>query len=198
LGVRAILEGHPGWLVCCEASDGRDAVEKAAKLKPDLVVVDVALPGLNGVEAARKILLAAPRTQILILTTYDSEEIIRQVLDAGARGFLLKSDSAASLVLAVEALARRAAFFASPAAEILLESVRRRAPNGTPKPQLTPREREVVQLVAEGRSTKEVAMALNMSVKTAETHRTNAMRNLHLHSTVDVVRYAVCNSIIQI
>lgn len=198
LGVRSILESHPGWLVCGEACDGWDAVAKTAELEPDLVVMDVGMPRLNGVEAARRILLAAPGTAILILTIYDSEEIIRQVLNVGARGFVLKSDAATSLVLAVDALAGRATFFTSRAAQIMLDSVRQRAFDGTARPQLTPRQREVVQLVAEGKSNKEIAVALNMSVKTVETHRTAAMRNLGLHSIAGVVRYAVSNSMIQI
>jgi DNA-binding NarL/FixJ family response regulator len=198
-GIRTLLESHPGWTVCGEACNGREAVLKTEELKPDLVILDVAMPTLNGVDAAKQILKARPGTPILILTVYESEEMIRQVLEIGARGFLLKSDAARNLLLAVEALQRRATFFTARAAEMMLDSYLHRGvdPGTSAKDRLTIREREVVQLLAEGSSSKDVANILKLSVKTVETHRTNVMRKLDLHSVAGLVRYAVRNSIVQ-
>jgi DNA-binding NarL/FixJ family response regulator len=198
-GIRTLVESHPGWTVCGEARDGREAVVKAEELKPDLVVLDVAMPTLNGVDAARQILKVRPGTPILILTVYESEEMIRQVLAVGARGFLLKSDAAQNLLLAIEALQRRATFFTARAAEMMLDGYMHRGvdPDNSSKDRLTAREREVVQLLAEGNSSKDVAVILNLSVKTIEAHRTNVMRKLDVHSLAALVRYAVRNSIVQ-
>ena len=199
-GIRALIESHPGWEVCAEAVDGREAVEKTVELRPDLALIDVSMPNLNGLDAARLILQALPHTCVLILTMHESEQIVREVLEVGARGFLLKSDAARDLVSAIQALQRRTTFFTSSVAEMVLNGFLDR--NGdTPKPfkdRLTPREREVVQLLAEGKTSKEVAVVLNLSVKTAETHRTNVMRKLDLHSVADLVRYAVRNNIVQV
>ena len=198
-GIRALLEGHPGWEVCGEAVDGREAVEKAHAWKPDLVLLDVGMPNLNGLDAARHILSDLPNTRVLILTMHESEQMVREVLEAGARGILLKSDAARDLVSAVEALQRRTTFFTSQVAEMVLSGYLNgsRHPERPFKERLTAREREVVQLLAEGRSSKEVAVTLNLSVKTAETHRTNIMRKLDLHSVASLVRYAVRNHIVQ-
>lgn len=198
-GIRALIEGHTGWEVCAEATDGREAVEKAMELHPDIVLLDVGMPNLNGLDAARQILAANPRTRVLILTMHDSEQIVREVLEVGARGFLLKTDAARDLVAAVEALQRRTTFFTSSVAEIVLNGyLNRRGDDKLVKDRLTAREREVVQLLAEGKTSKEVAVALKLSVKTAETHRTNVMRKLDLHSVADLVRYAVRNNIVQV
>jgi DNA-binding NarL/FixJ family response regulator len=199
-GIRTLIAEHPGWEVCGEAVDGRDAVEKARALRPDLALLDVGMPNLNGLDAARQIVAFAPRTRVLILTMHESEQVVREVLEVGARGFLLKSDAARDLVSAVEALQRRTTFFTSSVAEMVLNGYLNRGIDERKplKDRLTPREREVVQLLAEGKSSKEVAVALDLSVKTAETHRTNLMRKLDLHSVADLVRYAVRNNIVQV
>jgi len=199
-GIRALLENHPGWEVCGEAIDGRVAVEKTRDLHPDLVLIDVGMPNLNGLDAARQILSNAPSTRVLVLTVHESEQIVRDVLEVGARGFVLKSDAARDPVAAVEALQNRSTFFTSKVAKTVLQGyMNHRAVDSKPfKARLTAREREVVQLLAEGKTSKEVAVALNLSVKTAETHRTNVMRKLDLHSVADLVRYAVRNNIVQV
>ena len=202
-GVRSLLEAHPGWEVIAEASDGRDAVEKASQMHPDVVILDIGMPNLNGLEATRQILRGHPGARVLILTMHESEQVVREVLEAGARGFLLKSDAGRDLVAAVEALQRNKTFFTSKVAEMVLETFLKSKPRSpeetfSTREILTPREREIVQLLAEGKSTKEVAVALNLSVKTAETHRSNIMRKLNLHSISELVLYAVRNNIVQV
>ncbi len=205
-GIRALLESHAGWEVCAEAKDGRDAVELAASLKPDVVLLDIGMPNLNGLEAARQISALAPGAAILILTMHDSDNMVRDVLRAGARGFLLKSDAGRDLVSAVDALQRQRTFFTTRVSQMVLDGFLNRdnptqmmePDDGTVGDLLTSREREVIQLLAEGRTSKEVAITLNLSVKTAETHRTNLMRKLGLHSVADLTRYAVRNGIVQV
>jgi DNA-binding NarL/FixJ family response regulator len=200
-GIRALLESHPGWEVCAEAKDGREAVEHATRLKPDLILLDIGMPNLNGLDAARQILALAPETNILIITMHDTEQVVREVLSAGARGFLLKSDAGRDLVAAVEALQHQRTFFTTKVAQMVLDGYLHpdaESPHLSSKQVLTPREREVIQLLAEGKTSKEVAVALNLSVKTAETHRTNLMRKLDLHSVADLTLYAVRNGIVQI
>lgn len=199
-GIRALIESHPGWEVCAEASDGRDAVRLAAQLKPDVVLLDIGMPSLNGLDATRQILTAAPETRVLILTMHDSDQVVREVLAAGARGFLLKSDAGRDLVTAVEALQHKRTFFTTKVAQLVLEGYLHPtlSLDKLGRSVLTPREREVIQLLAEGKTTKEVATTLNLSVKTAETHRTNLMRKLDLHSVVDLTLYAVRNGIVHV
>jgi len=207
-GIRSLLESHLGWEVCAEAKDGRDAVELAASTKPDVVLLDIGMPNLNGLEAARQISAIAPGIGILILTMHDSDNMVREVLRAGARGFLLKSDAGRDLVAAVEALQRQRTFFTTRVSQMVLDGFLDRDRRGQSgeiedgyndnSDLLTSREREVIQLLAEGRTSKEVAVMLNLSVKTAETHRTNLMRKLGLHSVADLTRYAVRNRIVQV
>lgn len=199
-GIRSLLESHPEWEVCAEASDGREAVECASRLEPDIILLDIGMPNLNGLDAARQILATTPGARILILTVHDSEQVVREVLAVGARGFLLKSDAGRDLLAAVEALQRRRTFFTSSVAQLMVEGYLRPHEKGDPSRQcvLTPREREVIQLVAEGKTTKQIAIALSLSVKTAETHRTNLMRKLDLHSVAALTLYAVRNGIVHI
>ncbi len=200
-GLRAVLEAHPGWEVCGEAVTGREALEKARQLKPDVVVMDIGMRELNGLEATRQVLKALPTTEVLILTMHESEQVVREVLDAGARGYVLKTDAGRDLVAAVDALSQHRPFFTSRVAEMVLEGYLKegsRAEEGKTSPsRLTPREREVVQLLAEGNSNKEVASRLGISVKTVEAHRANIMRKLGLDSLSDLVRYAIRNKIIE-
>jgi DNA-binding NarL/FixJ family response regulator len=202
-GIRSLLESHPGWQVCGEAKDGREAVEMATTTKPDLILLDIGMPNLNGLEAARQILATSPDALILILTMHDTDQVVREVLRAGARGFLLKSDAGRDLIAAVEALQQQRTFFTTKVSQMVLNGFLNRDPEEdegsfSESNLLTSREREVIQLLAEGKTSKEVAVTLNLSVKTAETHRTNLMRKLDLHSVADLTRYAVRNGIVQV
>ena len=199
-GIRALLESHPSWTICGEVGDGRQAVEQAKQLAPDLVILDIAMPGLNGLDAARRIREVAPRAQILILTMYESDQLVRQILAVGARGYLLKSDAGRELINAVDALSQRKPFFTARVAEKVLEGYLSESdePVAPQEPgTLSPREREVVQLLCEGKTSKELAGILKISAKTAETHRTNAMRKLGAHNLSELVRYAIRNQIIE-
>ncbi len=202
-GLCALLRAQPDWEVCGEAGNGREAVEKALQFKPEVVILDIGMPQLNGLDATRQILRSNPQIKVLILTLYDSDQVVQEVLNAGARGFLLKSDAAHDLVAAVEALRRDKIYFTPKVASMVLEGYLHRNGNGSPistatRNRLTPREREIVQLLAEGTSSKEVAVTLGLSVKTAETHRSNIMRKLELHSVSDLVLYAVRNNIVHV
>ncbi|HEY2823671.1 MAG TPA: response regulator transcription factor [Candidatus Acidoferrum sp.] len=204
-GIRSLLEAQPGWQVTAEASDGREAVEKARDLKPDVTVLDISMPSLNGLEAARQMIKNDARAKILILTQHESDPLIREVLDAGARGYVLKSDASRDLITAVNAVRSNKTFFTAKVAQIVLDGyldkkMKKTVPDerkDEARSRLTPRQREIVQLLAEGKSSKEVAVALGLSVKTAETHRANIMRRLDCHSISELVRYAVRNNIIE-
>jgi DNA-binding NarL/FixJ family response regulator len=187
-GVRSLLESHEGWEVCGEATTGRDAVEQSRRLRPDVVVMDLSLPELNGLDATRHILKDAPDTEVLVLTMHQSEELARDVLQAGARGYVLKSDADESLIAAVETLQRHKPFLTPTVTELVLDGyIRDGAVKDAAQSALTPREREIIQLIAEGKSNKSAASALSISVKTIEAHRANS----------DLVRYAIRNEIVQ-
>jgi DNA-binding NarL/FixJ family response regulator len=198
-GLAATLRDVSGWQVVGEAENGRVAVERAQALEPDVVILDMTMPELNGLEATRQILAARASTRVLILTAHESEQLVREVLNAGAQGYVLKSDAGRALVSAVEALMDGRPFFTSKVARIVLDGFLR-SQEGTaladPIQSLSPREREIVQLLAEGRSNKEVARALGITVKTAETHRGNIMRKMHFASLSDLIRYAIRNNIV--
>lgn len=200
-GIKALLQSHAGWEVVGEAHTGREAVAKAEELKPDVVILDISMPDLNGIEAARRIRKSSPNTEVLILSVHYSDQLIRDILEAGVRGYIVKSDSDRDLAIAVETLANHKPFFTPRATEVILSNFNGARPsNDLPesvRDRLTSREREIVQLLAEGKSSKEVASSLGISVKTAETHRANIMRKLQLHTVTDLVRYAVRNQIIE-
>ncbi len=199
-GVKSLLESHPGWTVVAEAATGREAVDQVKRCNPDVVILDITMPELNGLEATRQILKVAPQTEILILTLHESAQLIRSVLEAGARGYVLKSDAGRNLIDAVEAVSEHKAFFTSNVAATVLDGYLKTDKRKTgAKPDshaLTPREREIIQLLAEGKSNKEVATTLGISVHTAETHRTNIMRKLEVHSVSELVRYAIRQNIV--
>jgi len=198
-GMRALIEMQPSWEICGEAGDGRTAVQLARTLAPQVIVMDLTMPELNGMEAARRILKRAPETQIVILSVYEPEQLVREVLAAGVRGYVLKSAVGEDLISAVNAMLRGETFFTSPvAARIHTREFRRPGwrPSSRPRGPLTPREREILQLLAEGKTNKEVGRILKISVKTAETHRARIMRKLAVDSLAELVRYAIRNGII--
>jgi len=200
-GLKQLLTARPGWEICAEARTGREAVSLAEQHKPDIVVMDVSMPELNGLEAARRIRKELPKTGIIILTLHFSDQLVKEIVESGARAYVMKSDADRDLVNAVEALANHRTFFTARAADMLLNDFSERTapvpPTAPTRNRLTPREREIVQLLAEGKSSKEVAVILGISVKTAETHRANIMRKLQLHSVSELVRYAIKNQIIE-
>jgi DNA-binding NarL/FixJ family response regulator len=184
-GVRALLEDQPGWEVVGEASTGLGALEMVSGLQPDVVVLDLSIPELHGLEVARRIRATSPQIEVLVLTMHESAELANQVRATGAKGFVLKSDADQDLVAAVEAVRRGESFFSTTAG------------GDSATAHVTPREREILQLVANGRTTKEIAAELGISVKTVEAHRTNIMRKLNMRSMSDMVRYAVRSGIVQ-
>lgn len=197
-GLRTLLAAVSGvFEVCGEATDGREAVEKTRQLRPDVVVLDISMPGLNGLEATRQIVKEIPQAEVLILTMNESEQMIEALLSAGARGYLLKSDVARDLLVAIKSLYERRPFFTSKVARRVLDGYLKEAGRAGTESRLTPAERRVIQLLAEGKSNKEVATVLGTTVKTTETHRANIMRKLGLRSVSDLVHYAVRNGIIE-
>lgn len=201
-GLKALLAARADFQVCGEALTGREAVAMAREMKPHVVVLDFGMPELNGLEATRQIRKALPDTEVLILTMHDSETLASEVLAAGARGFLLKTHAKRQLAAAVDALAQHEPFFTGTVSAFVLDAFLH--PNKHPSPvvapvgRLTPREREVIQLIAEGRTSKDIARLLGLSVKTADAHRANIMRKLDLHSASELVLYAVRNQIVQV
>jgi len=200
-GICALLTSHSDWEVCGEAGNGREAVDNVAHLRPDIVILDISMPGLNGLEATRQILQSDPDQKIAILSITDSEQMIQEALKAGAKAYILKSDAAKDLIAAVEALQRNKTYFNSRIEEIVLRGFLysgKRPSNGTVLSDLTNREREILQLLAGGKSTREVSLILEISVKTAETHRANVMRKLGLHSVSELVLYAIRNNFVRV
>jgi DNA-binding NarL/FixJ family response regulator len=195
-GLRALLEGYPGWKVVGEASNGKDAVGVALATKPDVAIVDYGLPLLSGIEAARQIRSRLPTTEVLIFTMHDSESLLREVLEAGARGFLLKSDADEYLIAAVKALSQHKPFFTGRVSEKLVETFLVKSDANT-GPLLTAREKSVLRLIAEGRTNKQMAEVLGLSSKTIESHRATALRKLKLTTTADLIRYAVRNKLVE-
>jgi DNA-binding NarL/FixJ family response regulator len=198
-GLRGLLETHEDWQVCGEAGDGRQAVELSVTLKPEIVVLDVSMPELHGLEAARQIHAAVPGTEIVIFTMHESEELIRQALSSGVRAVVVKSDVEGHLIAAVESVLRHDVYFSPKVSETLRNVLMRSSEEGVSaltSDKLSEREREVTRLLAEGKSNKEVATALALSVRTVETHRANIMRKLELNSIVGLVHYAVRHQLI--
>lgn len=196
-GLRALLQERDGWEVCGEALSGHAAVELARETQPDVAIIDLMMPELNGLETTRQIRKVSERTQVLVFTMHYNESLIHDVLEAGARGYLLKTDAERQVVTAVETLLRRQPYFSAQVSETVLEGFLRsgRSAGGeeTAVPRLTPREREIIQLLAEGHRNKTIAQKLGISIKTVETHRTTLMRKIGVKSIVEVVRYAVRN-----
>jgi DNA-binding NarL/FixJ family response regulator len=201
-GVAGVIEdARPEWEVCGEASTGREAVAAAAILKPDVVVMDISMPDMNGLEATREILKDNPGTEVLILSVHESDQIVHDVLAAGARGYILKQDAGTDLIAALEAVRLHRLFFTARVSEVVLSGYLGRAAAGTlpevPFSRLSPREIQIVQLVAESKSNKEVSNILHISVKTVESHRAHIMEKLGLHSVTELVRYAIRNNIVE-
>ena len=193
LGIRSILEAQPNWEVVAEAADGKQAIARAMETRPDVAIIDYSLPIINGIEVTRQLHSRLAATEVLIFTMHDTETLVDELLTAGARGYLLKSDATHCLVRAVEAVAAHKPFFADQVSEILLHSYRTsRRPSI-----LTPREREIVQLIAESCTNKEIAHILRLSIKTVESHRSAVMRKLNLSSSASLVRYAVRNKFVE-
>jgi DNA-binding NarL/FixJ family response regulator len=200
-GMRTLLESQPNWQVCGEAQNGREALEEARRLKPDLAVLDITMPELNGLEAIARLRKEVPETRVLVLTMHDDKELIQAAVKAGAHGYLLKSDSERDLIVAVDRLAHHKGFFPQSASDTVRNDFRgahRATSSQRLRGLLTNREREVLQLLAEGRSNKEVAGRLGISTRTAETHRAGIMRKLACRSIADLVRYAIRKRMVQL
>ena len=198
-GLRSLLESS-GWTVCAEVATGPEAVEKATQLRPDIAILDITMPRLNGIDAARKIQKSCPRTEILILSAHYSDQLTQEIVSAKINGYVLKSDADRDLSKAIEALSKHKPFFSPLATEAVLRDATQPASLTGAEPtdrRLSLREREILQLLAEGKISKEVASILGISIKTAETHRANIMRKLELHNVADLLRYAVRNTIIE-
>jgi DNA-binding NarL/FixJ family response regulator len=195
-GLRLILEAHPGWEIVAEAANGKDAISKALDTRPDVAVLDYSIPLVNGVEATRQIRKRNPSTEVLIFTMVDNDALVGEVLEAGAKAYLLKSDAKQHLIAAIEALSHHKPYFSDQISEKLLETFLQ-TQKGQPRTILSPRERIVVQLIAEGHSNKDMGGILNLSVKTIESHRASAMRKLSVTSAAGLIRYAIRNKLIE-
>jgi len=198
-GIRALLERIPDNEVVAEASDGREAVELVAKRQPDIVLMDIAMPGLNGLEATRQVVKTWPQVRVIILSMHASEEYVWQALRAGARGYLLKGASLAELEVAVSSVVRGALYLSPPISQqAIMEYAQRTGKGRTRERELTPRQQEILILIAQGKSTKKVALELNISVKTAESHRAQVMERLDIHDVAGLVRYAIKMGLVKI
>jgi len=196
-GLRTLIEGVPGWEVCAEAADGNETVTLAAEARPDILIMDLSMPGLGGVDATIQIRKILPQIEVLILTMHESDRLAGQALRAGARGYLLKGESEDKLMEALEALSRHQPYFSPSVSETLLQGYLHSEPTHDLK-QLTPRERQIVKLVAEGKSNKVIASVLNLSIKTVETHRSAAMHKVGAKSAADLTLYAARNDLVQL
>ena len=195
-GVRDVIESHPGWEVCAEASDGQQTLELALQHKPDIAILDVSLPILNGLALTRRLQKECAKTRVLLFTMHDDDETVNGGLAAGARGYVLKSDSESNLEAAISALKANRLYFSSPVSELLLDA----ALNERKQSRLecfTIRELEVAQLIAEGNSNKQIARLLDISIKTVESHRAAAMRKANVRSAAEFVRFAIKHHLIQ-
>jgi DNA-binding NarL/FixJ family response regulator len=195
-GLRALLQTRSDFLVCGEARDGREAIDLALQKKPDIVVINVNMPVVNGIEATRQIRQASPGTEVLIYTEENDDDLIREALRAGARGYLLESAGDEEVIEAIAALARHCPFYSSVVSERLLHNMTQRVRGDSSGVRLTGREQEIVRLIAEGHRGRHIAQMLRISKKTVDTHRTAAMRKLQLQSVAEVVRYAVRENLI--
>jgi DNA-binding NarL/FixJ family response regulator len=200
-GLRSMLETHPGWQICAEAHTGTEAVAKAQELKPDVAILDISMPEMDGLQAARQIKTQSAKTEILILSMHFSDQLIQEIVQAGVRGYIMKSDSDRDLVRAVETLANHKPFFTPHATELMLTNLDSLGGSSgnrdTVKDRLTAREREITRLISDGNSSRKVASTLGISVKTIDTHRANIMRKLQVHTLSELVRYAVRNRIVE-
>ena len=199
-GLRKVLEERPDWVVVAEAGNGRDAVKQAEELKPDVAILDVAMPLLNGIEATRQIVKRSPTTRVLVLTMHSDEAYVNQILKAGATGYLLKDSADVDLIQAVAAVSQGKSFFSPGVARLMLDDyVRQLADKGITDryESLSEREREIFQLIAEGKANKEIAVILSISPSTVETHRARIMEKLDLHSAAEIVLYAVRRGVIR-
>jgi len=198
-GIRAFLERIPNIEVVAEAFDGREAVELVAQRQPDTVLMDIAMPGLNGLEATSQIVKMWPRVRVIVLSMHASEEYVWQALRAGARGYLLKGASLAELELALSSVAKGELYLSPPLSQqAIAEYVQRTGKERAREEKLTARQREILSLIAEGKSTKKVALQLNISVKTVESHRTQIMERLDIHDVAGLVRYAIKTGLVKI
>ena len=199
-GIRELLQAHRSWKVVGQAANGVEAVEKAKKLRPDVAILDIGMPAMDGLEATRQLREAAPNTRVLILTMHDSDQMVRRVLEAGAKGFVLKSDLAAYLTRAVRAVSQDKVFLTPKVSEIVLNGFlnKEKIPTrrGGFQAQPTPRETEIIRLLGEGKSNKEIASALGITARTVETHRAKIMLKLGFHSIAELVHYAIHNQLV--
>ena len=193
-GLKTLLE-REGFQIVAEASDGQEALHCVQTLKPDIVVMDITMPILNGIDAARQIFFSLPKAKTILLTQHDEGQYLSEALEAGVKGYVLKSQIASDLVQAMRQVSRGEVYLSPGVSGAFMEAYRSRS--GKPKDPLTSREKQVLQLIAEGKSTKEVAAVLGISVKTAESHRTRLMQKLDIHETASLVLYAVRRGIVQ-